>query len=177
MIMAREAGRAKRAGSVRAISEIEPRSGDHRTFEVERVGQQMAREGGLTYLPTTPSDYISGRLTGVANLVSGRFAMIDDGLGFQLVPWHAVLDERRGQYISGLQRDDGGSSGHFEETGGSACNDATAQSRGWIKIVKAMQSVKQFSGAAVEELSASRHTKCPRTPAAVPSNGRSPDFH
>jgi hypothetical protein len=29
-------------------------------------------------------EYVSGKLTGVANLASGRFAMIADGLGFQL---------------------------------------------------------------------------------------------
>jgi hypothetical protein len=77
-------------------------------LEVERVGQQMARESGLTYFPTTPGDHISGRLTGVANLVSGRFAKIENGLGFQLVPWQPILDKRIGQHMAGLQRDDGG---------------------------------------------------------------------
>jgi Protein of unknown function (DUF3363) len=26
--------------------------------------------------------------------------MIDDGIGFQLVPWHPVLDKRIGQHIT-----------------------------------------------------------------------------
>ena len=77
-------------------------------LEVERVGQQMARERGLTYSSTTPGDHISGRLTGTANLVSGRFAMIDDGLGFRLVPWQPLLERHIGRHIAGLQRDDGG---------------------------------------------------------------------
>ena len=47
----------------------------------------MARERGLTYMPANAGEYVSGRLAGVASLVSGRFAMIDNGLGFQLVPW------------------------------------------------------------------------------------------
>jgi Protein of unknown function (DUF3363) len=55
--------------------------------EVERVGKEMAAERGLTYAPSGPGEYVSGRLVGVANLASGRFAMIEDGLGFQLVPW------------------------------------------------------------------------------------------
>ncbi len=76
--------------------------------EIERVGQQMARERGLTYVPANAGDYVSGRLAGVASLVSGRFAVIDNGLGFQLVPWQPVLEKRIGQYITGLQRDDGG---------------------------------------------------------------------
>jgi len=76
--------------------------------EVERVGQQMARERGLAYMPANAGEYVSGRLAGIASLVSGRFAMIDNGLGFQLVPWHPLLEKRIGQHISGLQRDDGG---------------------------------------------------------------------
>jgi Protein of unknown function (DUF3363) len=76
--------------------------------EVERVGKQMAAKRGLTYAPSGPGEYVSGRLAGVANLTSGRFAMIEDGLGFQLVPWQPVLEKRIDQYISGVRRDDGG---------------------------------------------------------------------
>lgn len=76
--------------------------------EVERVGKQMAAERGLTYAPSGPGEYVTGRLAGVANLASGRFPMIEDGLGFQLVPWQPVLEKRLDQYISGVRRDDGG---------------------------------------------------------------------
>jgi hypothetical protein len=34
--------------------------------------------------------------------------MIEDGLGFQLVPWQPVLEKRLDQHISGVRRDDGG---------------------------------------------------------------------
>jgi Protein of unknown function (DUF3363) len=34
--------------------------------------------------------------------------MIENGLGFQLVPWQSILDKRIGQHSIGLQRDDGG---------------------------------------------------------------------
>jgi hypothetical protein len=76
--------------------------------EVERVGQQMASERGLTYVPANVGDYVSGRLAGIASLVSGRFAMIETGLGFQWVPWQPILEKRIGQHIAGLQHDDGG---------------------------------------------------------------------
>ena len=76
--------------------------------EVERVGKEMAAERGMTYAPSGPGEYVSGRLAGVANLASGRFAMIEDGLGFQLVPWQPVLEKRLDHYISGVRRDDGG---------------------------------------------------------------------
>ena len=76
--------------------------------EVQRVGQQMATERGLAFVPSSAGDYVSGRLAGIASLVSGRFAMIENGLGFQLVPWQPILEKRIGQHITGLQRDDGG---------------------------------------------------------------------
>ncbi len=44
--------------------------------------------------PSGPGDYVSGRLADVATLASGRFAMIEDGLGFRLVPWQPVLEKR-----------------------------------------------------------------------------------
>ncbi|MBV8696982.1 MAG: DUF3363 domain-containing protein, partial [Bradyrhizobium sp.] len=75
--------------------------------EVERVGRQIASEQGLTYMPNNSGEHISGRLAGVASLISGRFAMIDSGLGFQLVPWLPLLHKPIGQQITGLQRDEG----------------------------------------------------------------------
>jgi Protein of unknown function (DUF3363) len=41
-------------------------------------------------------------------LASGRYAMIDDGLGFSLVPWTPSLDTQIGKHISGVMRGDGG---------------------------------------------------------------------
>jgi len=67
----------------------------------------MAAERGLTYSPSGPGEYISGQLAGVANLAIGRFAMIEDGLGFQLVPWQPVLEKGLDQHISGVCREDG----------------------------------------------------------------------
>jgi hypothetical protein len=34
--------------------------------------------------------------------------MIDNGIGFQLVPWQPVLDKRIGQHITGIMRSAGG---------------------------------------------------------------------
>jgi type IV secretory pathway VirD2 relaxase len=49
--------------------------------EVDRVGQQMAADRGLAFVPISAGEYVNGRLAGVASLVSGRFAMIENGLG------------------------------------------------------------------------------------------------
>ena len=76
--------------------------------EVTRVGKAMAAERGLTFTAAKTGEYVSGTLVGSAQLASGRFAMIDDGIGFQLVPWQPVLDNRIGQHITGTVRDAGG---------------------------------------------------------------------
>jgi hypothetical protein len=34
--------------------------------------------------------------------------MIEDGLGFRLVPWQPILEKRIGQFITGIQREGGG---------------------------------------------------------------------
>lgn len=91
-------------GNVRAPRDILARL---EAVEVDRVGRAMAAERGLAYAPSQPGEYVSGRLAGSVNLVSGRFAMIDDGLGFQLVPWQPVLEKQIGRHISGVSRDDG----------------------------------------------------------------------
>jgi len=68
----------------------------------------MAAERGLTFTTAKTGEYVSGTLVGSTQLASGRFAMIDDGIGFQLVPWQPVLDKRIGQHISGILRNAGG---------------------------------------------------------------------
>lgn len=81
--------------------------------EVARVGQEMASARGLTFQPAKAGEYISGTLVGSTSLASGRFALIqtlmgDGGLGFSMVPWQPVLDQRVGQHITGTMRDSGG---------------------------------------------------------------------
>ena len=76
--------------------------------EVNRIGKAMAAERGLTFIAAKTGEYVSGTLVGSTQLASGRFAMIDDGIGFQLVPWQPVLDKHIGQHISGTVRAAGG---------------------------------------------------------------------
>jgi hypothetical protein len=81
--------------------------------EMTRVGTAMAAERGLKFTAAKSGEYVSGTLVGSTQLASGRFAMIDDGIGFQLVPWQPVLDNRIGQHISGTMRDAGGIEWNF----------------------------------------------------------------
>jgi len=76
--------------------------------EVTRVGKIMAAERGLTFTAAKTGEYVSGKLVGSTQLASGHFAMIDDGIGFQLVPWQPVLEKRIGQHITGIMRSAGG---------------------------------------------------------------------
>jgi type IV secretory pathway VirD2 relaxase len=77
-------------------------------MEVTRVGKAMAAERGLTFTAAKTGEYVGGTLVGSTQLASGRFAMIDDGIGFQLVPWQPMLDKRIGQHITGTVRAAGG---------------------------------------------------------------------
>ena len=47
---------------------------------------------------------VSGVFTGTTNLVSGKFAIIENAYEFTLVPWRPVMDERLGRQISGVVR-------------------------------------------------------------------------
>lgn len=76
--------------------------------EVNRAGKKFAAERGLSWQPTGTGDRVSGKLVGQAQLASGRFAMIDNGLGFQLVPWNDALGKRLGQQIDGIAMPGGG---------------------------------------------------------------------
>ena len=72
--------------------------------EVERVGQKLATERGLGFKPIEDRQTIRGRLIGSAQLFSGRFAMIDDGFGFSLVPWRPVIEKEIGREVIGVMR-------------------------------------------------------------------------
>lgn len=82
--------------------------GKLRQRELEAVGEQLAKETGLPFNQPTRGDYVAGTYQKRLTLASGRFAMIDDGLGFQLVPWTPSLEKQLGRHISGIARNDGG---------------------------------------------------------------------
>ncbi|HKX77547.1 MAG TPA: DUF3363 domain-containing protein [Novosphingobium sp.] len=69
--------------------------------EVDQEIDAIARRTGLAHRPSAAGDYVSGVYRERVTLASGRFAMIDDGLGFQLVPWRPALDQHLGKHISG----------------------------------------------------------------------------
>lgn len=79
-----------------------------RRREVDAVAGRLAKETGQPFKPAEGGEYVAGTYRQRLTLASGRFAMIDDGLGFQLVPWSPSLDKQLGRHVSGVARDGGG---------------------------------------------------------------------
>ncbi len=79
-----------------------------RKRELDSVGAKIAGETGFAYRPTTSGEKIAGIVRQRLALTSGRFAMIDDGLGFRLVPWASALEQKLGRQVSGVVRAGGG---------------------------------------------------------------------
>lgn len=69
--------------------------------DIEHAGRALAAERGRQWRPAIAGNEVSGQLVGSAQLSSGRFAMIDDGSGFSLVPWRPALEQHIGRQISG----------------------------------------------------------------------------
>lgn len=75
-----------------------------RTKELETAARRIESDTGLLYRPTPDGDRVSGTYRRSLLLASGRFAMIDDGVGFSLVPWRPVIEARLGQSVSAIVR-------------------------------------------------------------------------
>ncbi len=82
--------------------------GTLRRREVEAHGRELEAKTGLPFNPSASGEYVAGAYRERLNLASGRFAVIDGGLGFQLVPWTPSLEKQLGRHVSGIARDDGG---------------------------------------------------------------------
>jgi hypothetical protein len=78
-----------------------------RKTELDDATAQIARETGLAHRPASEGDYVAGTYRERITLASGRFAMIDDGMGFQLVPWRPTLDKHFGEEVKGRVRESG----------------------------------------------------------------------
>lgn len=76
--------------------------------EVARVAANIRAETGATFVETGKGDMVAGLYSRRLDLVSGRFAMIQDGLGFQLVPWTRSLDAQLGREVRGMMSPSGG---------------------------------------------------------------------
>ncbi|WP_067219083.1 relaxase/mobilization nuclease domain-containing protein [Stappia indica] len=79
-----------------------------RRRELDALGEKLSAETGMPFNRAGSGEYVAGSYRQRFTLASGRFAMIDNGLGFQLVPWSPSLEKQIGRHVSGVARDDGG---------------------------------------------------------------------
>ena len=97
-----EQGLAKRAG-VRLVLARDLLS-TLRDRELAAGGQSLQDQTGKIYLPLRDGGRASGLYRRSIQLASGRFAMLDDGMGFRLVPWRPAIEQRLGQHIAAVVR-------------------------------------------------------------------------
>jgi type IV secretory pathway VirD2 relaxase len=72
-----------------------------RQRELDEVSARVAAETSLAHRPSAEGEHVAGIYRQRVSLSSGRFAMIDDGLGFQLVPWRPALERHLGRQVGG----------------------------------------------------------------------------
>ena len=75
-----------------------------RDRDIETTAAAIASETGLTHRPVVDGGRAAGVYRRSLMLASGRFALLDDGLGFSLVPWRPVIEKRAGQALSATVR-------------------------------------------------------------------------
>ncbi len=75
-----------------------------RDRELAEVGKVIQHQTGLLHRPLREGERANGIYRRSVQLVSGRFAMLDDGMGFSLVPWRPVVEQRLGQQVSAIVR-------------------------------------------------------------------------
>jgi len=79
-----------------------------RRRELDEAAARLSAETGLAHRPSAEGEHVSGVYRQRVTLASGRFAMIDDGLSFQLVPWRPALEQRLDHHVSGTLTPGGG---------------------------------------------------------------------
>ena len=72
-----------------------------RRRELSTAGVRQSMEMGRPYRAAVEGENITGSYRQRLSLASGRFAIIDDGLGFTLVPWTPSLERHLGKHVTG----------------------------------------------------------------------------
>ncbi|HBO9041963.1 TPA: relaxase/mobilization nuclease and DUF3363 domain-containing protein [Pseudomonas aeruginosa] len=78
-----------------------------RNRELTQAAKDIAAETGLEHRPVTDGQRLAGIYRRSVMLASGRYAMLDNGKGFSLVPWKPVIEQRLGQQLAATVRGGG----------------------------------------------------------------------
>ena len=75
--------------------------------ELAQTAKDIAAETRLEHRPVADGQRVAGIYRRSVMLASGRYAMLDDGMGFSLVPWKPVIEQRLGQQLAATVRSGG----------------------------------------------------------------------
>lgn len=70
--------------------------------ELTTVAREISSQTGMQYRPAVEGERVRGVYRRSLQLASGRFALLDDGIGFSLVPWKPVIEQKLGQSLSAV---------------------------------------------------------------------------
>jgi type IV secretory pathway VirD2 relaxase len=73
-----------------------------RRRELEEAAARISENARQVYHPATEGVLVEGTYRQRVDLASGRFMMIEDGLGFTLVPWSPSLERHLGRQVLGV---------------------------------------------------------------------------
>ena len=76
-----------------------------RDREVTMAAKAIEEATGLLHRPLSDGGRVSGVYRRSTQLVSGRFAILDTGGSFSLVPWRPVIEQRLGQPMTVVLRE------------------------------------------------------------------------
>ncbi|WP_186097823.1 relaxase/mobilization nuclease and DUF3363 domain-containing protein [Burkholderia gladioli] len=81
--------------------------GTLRNRELTQAAKDIAAETGLDHRSVADGQRVAGIYRRSVMLASGRYAMLDDGMAFSLVPWRPVIEQRLGQQLAATVRGGG----------------------------------------------------------------------
>lgn len=90
--------------------------GTLRNRELAHAAKDIAAATGLEHRPVADGQRVAGIYRRSVMLASGRYALLDDGMGFSLVPWRPVIEQRLGQQLAATVRGGGGVMGDWAAT-------------------------------------------------------------
>jgi hypothetical protein len=75
--------------------------------ELLRVAGDLSGDLGKPFAEARTGSKVEGRIVRPVDLVSGRFAIVENSKEFTLVPWRPVLENKLGRTATGIVRADG----------------------------------------------------------------------
>ena len=70
--------------------------------ELAQAAKDIAAETGLEHRLVADGQRVAGIYRRSVMLASGRYVILDDGMGFSLVPWKPVMEHRIGQQVAAM---------------------------------------------------------------------------